>query len=162
MAVTEPNLRPAVRGLMIDPSDRVLLVRLRFPDWTGWVLPGGGKEGDEDDRQALQRELTEETGVPDVFMGPPVWVRRMLWGPDHPSRWDGQLETVYLVPCHRFEIAPTMTEAELRDEGLVEHRWWSMAEMAATNDDLRPATLVQLVEQVLEFGAPATPHRIEG
>lgn len=143
---------------MIDPQDRVLLVRLQFTDWTGWVLPGGGKEGGEDDHQALHRELTEETGLPDVFIGPPVWVRQMLWGPDHPSRWDGQLETVYLVPCHDFEIAPTMTEAELREEGLVEHRWWSPAELEATTEVLRPATLPQVVREILEFGAPAVPH----
>ncbi len=159
--MTTPNLRPAVRGLMIDPRDRVLLVRLWFPDWTGWVLPGGGKQEGEDDRRALRRELIEETGVPDVFMGPPLWTRRMLWGTDHRSRWDGQLETVYLVPCRHFEIAPTMTEAELEEEGLVEHRWWSAEELAVTEDDVRPIALPRLVREILEFGAPATPHRIE-
>lgn len=159
--MTDLNLRPAVRGLMIDPRDRVLLVRLQFTDWTGWVLPGGGKENGEDDRQALRRELVEETGIPDVFIGPPVWIRQMLWRDNPTSRWDGQLETVYLVPCHDFEIAPTMTEAELREEGLVEHRWWSAAELAATTEELRPTALPEVVKEVLEFGAPATPHRFD-
>lgn len=157
--MTERNLRPAVRGLMIDPSDRVLLVRLQFPDWTGWVLPGGGKENGETDREALLRELTEETGVPDVFIGPPVWERTMIWPPERSSRWDGQFETVYLVPCHAFDIAPTMTEAELREEGLVEHRWWSLAELGQTSEEVRPTALPEVVREVLEFGAPATPHR---
>ncbi len=147
---------------MIDPSDRVLLVRLRFPDWTGWVLPGGGKEHGEDDDAALRRELTEETGVPDVFKGPALWTRQMSWSARHNTRWDGQHETVYLVPCHSFEIAPTMSVEELRDEGLVEHRWWSAAELDATTEDLRPTALPQVVRQVLEFGAPDTPHRFDG
>ena len=146
---------------MIDPRDRVLLVRLLFPDWTGWVLPGGGKETGEDDRQALRRELIEETGVPDVFIGPPVWVRRMLWPEDRNSRWDGQLETVYLVPCHAFDIAPTMSASELAEEGLVEHRWWSAAELATTNADLGPTGLPELVREILEYGAPSTPHHID-
>lgn len=144
---------------MIDPRDRVLLVRVQFPDWTGWLLPGGGKEGDEDDDAALRRELTEETGIPDIFIGPAVWVRRMLWA-NH-STWDGQLETVYLVPCHDFDIDPTMSEAELREEGLVEHRWWSVEELAATDDVIRPAGLARLVRQILQFGAPEAPHQIE-
>jgi 8-oxo-dGTP pyrophosphatase MutT (NUDIX family) len=160
--VTQLDLRQAVRGLMIDPSDRVLLVRVEFQDWAGWLLPGGGKEGEEDDRAALHRELVEETGVPDVFMGPALWVRRILWPKDRGSRWDGQLETVYLVPCHAFEIAPKMTVAELAAEGLVGHRWWSHEELATTDEVVLPTALPDLVKDVLEFGAPATPHRLEG
>lgn len=135
----------------------MLLVRLEFSDWTGWVLPGGGKEPGEDDAAALRRELTEETGIPQVFIGPPLWVRRMT-GPNF-TTYDGQEETVYLVPCHEFEIAPTMTPEELRDEGLVEHRWWTLAELEATTEIVRPTELATVVRQVLEFGAPAEPHR---
>lgn len=142
---------------MIDPGDRVLLVRLEFSDWTGWVLPGGGKEPGEDDATALRRELTEETGVPQVFIGPPLWIRRMT-GPNF-TTYDGQEETVYLVPCHGFEIAPTMTAEELRDEGLVEHRWWTLADLEATTETVRPIELPTVMRQVLEFGAPDVPHR---
>ncbi len=158
--MTDLNLRPAVRGLMIDPRDRILLVRLEFTDWTGWVLPGGGKEPGEDDHTALRRELTEETGVPEVFIGPPLWVRRML-RPGGFGSFDGQEETVYLVPCHHFEIAPTMTADELVEEGLVEHRWWSTSELDTTDEILRPEPLPRLVREILEHGAPARPHRFE-
>ena len=144
---------------MIDPRDRVLLVRLQFTDWSGWVLPGGGKEPGEDDHTALRRELTEETGVPEIFVGPPLWVRRLIR--EGFAGYDGQEETVYLVPCHDFEIAPTMTEAELAEEGLVEHRWWSPAELDATDESLRPDALPRLVREILEHGAPAEPHRFE-
>ena len=33
--MTEPRLRDAARGLVLDESDRVLLVRLEFPRWVG-------------------------------------------------------------------------------------------------------------------------------
>ncbi len=142
-----------------------MLVRLEYPEWTGWVLPGGGKDEGEDDATALKRELVEETGLPEVFLGPPLWSRR--WYRDRSEgskkrRWDGQEETVYLIPCHPFEIAPTMTVAELLREGLVEHRWWTAEELAVTNDVLLPAALPELVREILEFGAPTEPHRIEG
>lgn len=145
---------------MIDPRDRVLLVRLEYPQWTGWILPGGGKEGDEDDAAALRRELAEETGVPQVFIGPPLWVRRMV-RPGMSVDYDGQEETVYLVPCHHFEIRPTMPAHQLRSEGLVEHRWWSVEELAVTDQDVRPLGMAELVRDILEFGAPATPHLFE-
>ena len=65
---------------MIDPRDRILMARLRYGDgFDGWVLPGGGIEDGEDHRQALVRELTEETGAPQVFMGPPLWHQTTLF-----------------------------------------------------------------------------------
>lgn len=153
-------MREAVRGLMIDPADRVLLIRLQFQGWTGWILPGGGKEPGETDAETLRRELTEETGVPEVFMGPLVWTRTMYRR--EPGEFDGQTEAVYLVPCHAFDVAPTMTAQELEDEGVVEHRWWTVAELEATDDELGPRNLPQLITDVLEHGAPAEPPALEG
>ncbi len=145
---------------MIDPADRILLVRVEFGDWTGWLLPGGGKEPGEDDATALKRELTEETGVPDVFMGPPVWYRRRMFTRND-NEFDGQEESVYLVPCHVFTIAPTMSAEELSSEGLVEHRWWTVADLETTDDNIHPVELASLAKQILEHGAPAEPPLIE-
>ncbi len=158
--MTGPNLRPAVRGLLIDPRDRVLLVRLQFDDWTGWVLPGGGKEPEEDDDTALRRELAEETGLTEIFIGPPLW-RRRIHAPGMMTHFDGQEETVYLVPCRPFEIDPSLTVEQLRAEGLVEHRWFTVDELQATGDVLRPDRLADLVANTLEHGAPDEPLLIE-
>lgn len=149
------RIRRAVRGLMIDPTDRILLARLRFADgFDGWVLPGGGIEPGESHREALTRELTEETGVPDVFMGPALWeVTSIVPGMDG-GRWDGQHNVAYLVPCHAFDVAPTMTEAELAEEGLVDLRWWTLDELQTTDAVLRPVELADLFAKVLEHGAP--------
>ena len=41
--MTEPRLRDAVRALVLDESDRVLLRALRVPlVGVGWATPGGG------------------------------------------------------------------------------------------------------------------------
>ena len=43
--MTAPRIRSAARAVVLDPDDRVLLVRFVFPN-TGerWALPGGGLE----------------------------------------------------------------------------------------------------------------------
>ena len=43
----------------------------------------------------------------------------------------GPEELVFLVPCHHFEIAPALSMEQLRAEGLVAHRWWTVDELAA-------------------------------
>ncbi len=155
----EMNLRQAVRGLVIDPSDRVLLMQVDFPDWAGWVTPGGGIEPGEDHHTALRRELAEEVGLPEIFIGPQI-MRRTIIDPGL-AHHDGQVNHLYLVPCHHFDVKPTMTEAELREEGLVGWRWWSVPELEQTGEDIRPEDLAELVRQVLEFGAPAEPIVVE-
>ncbi len=157
--MSELRLRQAVRGLMIDPIDRVLLVNLRFDDgFDGWVLPGGGIEDGEDHHQALVRELTEETGAPQIFVGPALWHRTTLHPARAKSRWDGQHNTTFLVPCRGFDPAPAFSTEELLAEGMVDIRWWTIAEIAqAQATVVRPDGLAALIERVLNEGAPADP-----
>ena len=58
----EPVPREAVRALVVDAEERVLLLRFENPVthdvW--WATPGGGVEAGESDELALRRELLEE------------------------------------------------------------------------------------------------------
>lgn len=70
------NLRQGVRGLVVDSSERLVLVRFDFPDRTVWATPGGGIERDEGDEDALRRELQEELGLELTEpLGEHVWER---------------------------------------------------------------------------------------
>src|SRR5207244_11223608 len=52
-------LRRGARALVVDPADRVLLVRFVFPQRELWATPGGGIDPDETPEQAVVRQLAE-------------------------------------------------------------------------------------------------------
>lgn len=162
MTESTPPLRQAVRALMIDRSDRVLMVKLHLErnGWTGWILPGGGIEAGEDVETALRRELLEETGLTNAFIGPVV-CRRTQRGPGIAPGFGGQREDIHLVPCHDFELVPALPESELRAEGIVDMRWFTPAELHATTDKVVPEGLADLVDRVLEFGGSVDPLVID-
>src|SRR5688500_11681518 len=124
----EPPLRRAARALVLDDADRVLLVRLEFPTWAGWVLPGGGIEDGEDELVAIRRELAEETGLVDAELVGPIWERTVLFS--DPVVWDGQTDRIYFVRSAAFEPAPELAWDRLRAEGMTDMRWWSLDELA--------------------------------
>ena len=162
MTDSELPLRQAVRALMIDPTDRVLMVKLLLErnGWTGWVLPGGGIEDGEDLPTALRRELLEETGLAEAFIGPVV-CRRTQRGPGIAPGYGGLQEDIHLVPCRQFALAPALAEHELRGEGIVDMRWFTPAELHETNDKVVPEGLAELVGRVLEFGGSIEPVIID-
>jgi TDG/mug DNA glycosylase family protein len=148
-------LRDAVRAVVLDPSDRVLLVRFEFPARTVWAPPGGGVEPGETDEHAIARELAEEAGIRDYELGPPVWTREH-WFP-MPISYAGQRERVYLVHAPALEPAPELTWDELREEGMTGVRWWTLDELAATEERFTPRRLPDLIRDLLVQGPPADP-----
>jgi 8-oxo-dGTP pyrophosphatase MutT (NUDIX family) len=150
------RIREAVRALVLDPLDRVLLVRFDFPN-TGirWALPGGGIEPGESDHQALHRELAEELGLTDAVIGPHVWDRLHII-PFIDGRFDGQREHIYLVRTAEFEPRPQLSWEALNAEYVFELRWWSLAEIGPGLPFV-PATLHTHLHALIRDGPPKTP-----
>lgn len=160
-----PRLRPAVRGLVIDSSNSVLMVKLVFPNGVWWVMPGGGIEENEDLHTALQRELAEEVGLTEFE------VEGVLWSRDHHFamsstdgvQWDGQSETVFVVRTERFAPAPHMSQAQLHAENLHAHRWWSIDELHnyAEGDNFSPPDIAVRLQSFVESTAWKPIHIVQ-
>lgn len=153
-AASAPRIRRAARAVVLDDEHRVLLVRLEFPRWGGWVLPGGGIEDDEHELVAIRRELAEETGLVDPELVGPIWERTVLF--EDPVHFDGQTDRIWFVRCASFDPAPQLPWERLHGEGMRAIRWWTLDELAACTEILAPSRLHALLTQLIADGAPAT------
>ena len=146
-------LRPAARALVLDPDDRVLLVRFDWPLRTLWALPGGGIDQGETPEQAIVRELAEEAGLRAFELGPRIWTRTH-WFTDM-AGWAGQTEQVFLVRTEPFEPAPEWTPEQLAAEGIGAQRWFPFDELDDGTRLFSPRRLPELLRDLVERGAPA-------
>jgi 8-oxo-dGTP pyrophosphatase MutT (NUDIX family) len=149
--------REAARALVLDPDDRVLLVRFVNPD-TGeqfWATPGGGIDPGEGLEDALRRELREEAGIETFELGPVVWTRREVFP------WAGktldQSEQIVLVHVPALEPQPQLTAEQLAAEGVHELRWWTLPELEASEASFYPRRIAPFLRLLLEEGPPRTP-----
>ena len=155
------RIREAVRALIIDPHDHVLLAHLAFPARSVWVLPGGGLEPGESHHVGLLRELDEEVGLKPDAIGPHLWTRTHII-PFIDGKWDGQRERAFLVRSERFVPAPALSVEQLRSEYLVDLRWWSTEELLNEPEEtfFAPLHLPKLVHDVVTNGPPDEPWDI--
>ena len=150
------RIRRAVRALLLDPENRVLLVRFEFPTGTRWALPGGGLEPGETHEAALRRELAEEVGLLDAPIGRHIWTRQHIV-PFIDSSYDGQHEHIHLVRTDAFEPRPHLTWQQLNAEYVYELRWWQPDEIAAAEDHFVPRALADHLRALLLGGPPKQP-----
>jgi TDG/mug DNA glycosylase family protein len=151
----EPVAREAVRAVVVDAEERVLLVCWEHPvtheAW--WITPGGGVDDGEVEVATLRRELAEETGLdPGEDLGPVVWEREHVLPLGH--RIVRQHERFYLVRVERHEVAP---EIDLFAENVRGHRWWTLNELETTPERVSPRGLATHVRSLLRDGVPEEP-----
>ncbi len=152
--VTEPELpvRLAGRVIAVDQAGRVLLFFYddRPPKGKHWSTPGGGVEAGEDFHAAARRELLEETGWGDV----PVSAEEVAV--DSNVQWSNLngTPTLCLQHDHYFVGHVPGRERPLGDvaamhtsDGIVHHRWWTLAELDTTEEDVYPPGLADMVRR---------------
>lgn len=151
------RLRVGARVLLLDPHDHVLLIHAKDPDepdhhW--WELPGGGADPGESLTRTACRELAEETGIVLPEVGRHLWDRETRF--HYRGRAHHRRESVYLARI--TDTAPTVCPRRTANEnaGLIEHRWWTQAELRVCREKLLPPNLAGLLGDILNgaFGEP--------
>ncbi|HXH88995.1 MAG TPA: NUDIX domain-containing protein [Gaiellaceae bacterium] len=153
------RLRPAARAVVLDPADRILLVHFQFPARPFWATPGGGIEEGETPEHAVVRELDEEAGLVAFELCPWIWTRTHVF-PFESGLWDGQAERYMLVRTPEFEPAPRFTPDELAAEYVTGIRWWTLAELEASDEQFAPSKLPELLAALLRDGPPGEPFDV--
>jgi 8-oxo-dGTP diphosphatase len=152
--------RPTVRVVLLDPADRVLLMRGRLPGSApgvgAWFTIGGGIEPGETPREAAVREIIEETGFQDVELGPVVWVRTGVLRIPDPALFR---ESYFIARCPGGE--PTRDGWDALERSLIDDiRWWSQAEIAGSAERIFPPGLSTLLPPLLTGTLPPEPLQI--
>ncbi|WP_062214095.1 NUDIX hydrolase [Streptomyces sp. NBRC 109706] len=148
--------RRAARIAVLAPDGATFLFRYDNSEvGVHWSLPGGGLDPGESTREGARRELGEETGWFDIEPGPLL----CTWEHDYtrggvPVRQHEHIYLGYLTPGPRRELGPGLAAAHAED-GILDWRWWTPAELATAEEALWPPTLATLLaEHRTRDGAP--------
>jgi ADP-ribose pyrophosphatase YjhB (NUDIX family) len=140
--------RLAARVVLLDPDDRVLLMRYDAAPPTGshWTTPGGGLNVGEDYPTAALRELAEETGWSDIALLREILRRQLTL--TYAGRRVRQHERWYLARTGPAGRQISGVGAMHAIDGIAAWRWWSLPELDSTTDTVWPPGLPALIRSV--------------
>jgi len=143
--MTEPDLRRASRLILLNGQQRVLLFRHAGTNRQGfWAPPGGGLETGETFEQAARREACEELGLT-CFTLKRIWERVTDFVYiDHPVH---QHECFFLIEGELPAISSAVERVHSQ-EGILEMRWWTTAEIELTTEPVFPEDLASELRKI--------------
>ena len=141
--------RRAARVLLVDGAGRTLLLHGGDPARPGeswWFTPGGGLDDGEALAQGAARELFEETGlrVDPAELGDPVWHEITEFS--YRARSYRQEQDFFLLRVAEWRV-DTAGMDEDEQQTITEHRWWSAAEIEASDEQIYPRELPGLLRR---------------
>jgi ADP-ribose pyrophosphatase YjhB (NUDIX family) len=149
-------LRRAGRVIVLDPGDRVLLMRYDDDPPAGrhWATPGGGLNPGESYAAAASRELAEETGWHDITLRGEI--HRRMTRIVQRDRAFRQHERLFLARTDQVRRQLWDVAAMHASDGIAAWRWWTLAELDTTAEVIWPARLAALIRETLAHGQDPT------
>ena len=148
------NIRKAVRGVIINPLNKVLLICMKADPLkedqkelsTFWLTPGGKVEGTENYEEALVREIREEVGFTEIQM------ERILFSDEWVDIWHQfplrLFNRYYLVRSQEVDFTNQYLMEDERDV-VLGYKWWSLQELLTTQEIVFPRFLANELEHIL-------------
>jgi 8-oxo-dGTP pyrophosphatase MutT (NUDIX family) len=146
--------RRAARVLLVDGAGRALLLHGGDPARPGerwWFTPGGGLDDGETLAEGAARELYEETGlrVDPAELGDPVWQETTEFS--YRDQAYRQEQDFFLLRVAEWRV-DTAGMDEDEQQTITEHRWWSAAEIEASDEQIFPRELAGLLRRFAAAG----------
>jgi 8-oxo-dGTP pyrophosphatase MutT (NUDIX family) len=136
--------------MLFDEAGAILLVRFVVPrergDFVFWALPGGEIEPGETEVEAAVREVWEELGLKLKVAGPVYRDSNQFL---HQGEMQDNVDFLFRAECGREEprlIGFTSDEREI----MKEIRWWSAAEVEASEERIFPEGLAERMREQSE------------
>jgi 8-oxo-dGTP pyrophosphatase MutT (NUDIX family) len=157
--------RPSARLILLDPQDRLFLFKVHQPTVYDpadpfrdpfWILIGGMVDPGESFAETAVREAREETGTV-------VDAVRWVWSRERVMQWrDKQVlhREQFFLGRARSTTVDTSGLDEKEKSWTLDHRWWSVDEIAASSERFEPVKLAGLLRGLLQDGPPAEPVTI--
>ena len=134
--------------MLFDEAGAILLVRFVVPREDGefvfWALPGGEIEDGETEVEAAAREVREELGLELTVTGPVYCDSNQFF---HQREMQDNVDFLFRAACGHEEprlIGFTTDEREI----MKEVRWWSEAEIEASEERIFPANLAERMREL--------------
>jgi len=142
-------VRHAGRVIMLDPGNRVLLMRYddAAPNGPHWATPGGGLNDGEDYAAGAARELAEETGWNDIVLLGELLRRSLTM--EYGGRLVRQHERLYLARTSQPRRALGDVARMHAADGIAAWRWWTLAELESTAEVIWPEDLAGVIRNLL-------------